>query len=136
MSGRAADNRVFRAAAMGAFIGLFASFSVRLADTPLGILIWTLCAVFFGTIAFVFCEFVCGEEEEPEEIVETQEPQLSLVVTRTQLRRSEIVLLEVRNVGEVAITLQPNWRDGGMLRLSKILPGDQVVVARLRVVDE
>ena len=135
MSGRAADNRVFHAAAMGAVIGLFASFSVRLADTPLGILIWTTCAVFFGTIALVLYEVVCGTEE-PEGIVETQEPQLPLIVTRTQLRRSEKVLLEVRNIGEVAITLQPNWRDGGMLRLAKILPGDQVVVARLRVVDE
>jgi hypothetical protein len=48
----------------------------------------------------------------------------------------EKVSLVVPEVGEVDIILQPNWRDGGLLRISGLLPDDEVVVARLRVIDE
>jgi hypothetical protein len=135
MPGRTSDNRVPRAAAKGAFVGLVASFSIRLADTPLGFLVWTMSAVFLGSVATVLYELVFGKDE-PEESVEMQEPQLRLFVTSTQLERLEKVSLVVPEVGEVDIILQPNWRDGGLLRISGLLPDDEVVVARLRVIDE
>jgi hypothetical protein len=134
MPSRTADNRVFRAAAKGSVIGLIAAFSVRLADTPLGILIWTTCAVSIGAVASVLHELAF--EKESEEKPKAQDSKLLLVVTSTQLKRSEKVLLEVPGVGEVEIALQPKWRDGGMLRLTGLLPDNEVVVARLRVTDD
>jgi hypothetical protein len=136
MPSRTAENRAFRAAAKGAVIGLIAAFSVRLADTPLGILVWTVCAVSIGAVASVLHELAFEKEQESAEKPKAQDSQLPLVVTSTQLKRSETVLLEVPGVGEVEIALQPKWRDGGMLRLTGLLPDNEVVVARLRVIDD
>jgi hypothetical protein len=89
-----------------------------------------------GAVASVLHEFVFEKDKESEEKPKAQDSRLPLVVTSTQLKRSEKVLLEVPGVGEVEIALQPKWRDGGMLRLTGLLPDNEVVVARLRVIDD
>ena len=135
MPNRTADNRVFHAGVKGAVIGLFASFSIRLPNTPLGILIWMGCAVVLGAIASVLYEVVFGGED-TEENADLQDSHIPLVVTATQVKQSEKILLEVPDVGKVEIALQPDWKDGGLLKLSGLLPDDEVVVARLCVMDE
>lgn len=130
-----AESRHFRAAVQGALIGLFAACSIRLADKPLGFLVWITVAVVIGAIISVLYDMLFGNNEAIEHS-QSDDNRLSLVVNSLQLGNSEQVSLHVPDVGVVKITLQSHWKDGGLLRVSGLIPDDQVVEIHLRVMDE
>jgi len=123
------------AAAKGAFIGLVASFTIRLAEHPLTFLIWTTFAVVVGATASLLYELTFRNPS-PDARVDSQESDIPLVVTSAQLRMSEKVLLQIPKAGNVEIALQPTWKDKGLLKIHGLSPTDNVITVRLRVVDE